>query len=275
MWIKLSKGLPPPLFILDPFLFVHGKEITGPVFATACTVLSVLENLPFSYSLLHRLLFFRHRKRNPFRASPLGYVLWISDQFLHIQSSQHFLQNEHGTPAESSPMGIAPCRLWFHMQPNIVLSFFPFLFCNSSTLPIHVQPEIHSNLYPFLKSCGPTGWFPRQYLCQKLQGYSSVNLLELHTTTAASVQPRRQKCPLQRCFTKGTKLSVVFHHHTGTGKSIKDWASICINFSTFHLLYPPGAEWKSRSDYFFQGLNTSPILCPCSAQSLSVIGSQA
>lgn len=75
-------------------------------------------------------------------------------------SSRAVLQNEHRTPAESSPMGIAPCRLWSHMQPNIVLSFLPFLLCNGSTLPIHVQPEFHSNLYPFLKSCWSTGCSP-------------------------------------------------------------------------------------------------------------------
>lgn len=107
------------------------KEITGPVFATACTVLSVLENLPFSYSLLHRLLFFRHRKRNPFRASPLGYVLWISDQFLHIQSSQHFLQEQHSKmntelQLRAHQWGLLPADCGSTCSPILCFPFSPF-----------------------------------------------------------------------------------------------------------------------------------------------------
>lgn len=103
----------------------HRKEITGLVFTTACTGQSVLENLPFSFSLLSRLLFFRHRKRNPFRVSPWGMSYGCLISFL--PSSPHpkqsafspraVLQTEQRTPelqlsthqcGDCSPQAVVP-----------------------------------------------------------------------------------------------------------------------------------------------------------------------
>lgn len=158
------------------------------------------------------------------------------------------LQTEHRTPAEPlTNVGIVPCRLWSHLQPNIVLFFFSFLLCNSSTLPIHVQPEIHSNLYPFLKSCCATGCSPAN------TGVKSYKDTAQQTSWnyTAPLQPLRTheaKSALAMLPYKRHQVVCSFSsaHSAKHWKSLKDWASICINFHTFYLLYPPEAGWKTK-----------------------------
>lgn len=254
------------------------EEITGPVFATVCTVLSVLENLPFSYSLLRWLLFFRLRKHNPFTVPPwtmsYGSLVTFSALFLRILFNS---SAPNWTPNSSwalTNVGIVPCRLWSHLQPNIVLSLFSFLLCNSSTLPIQVQPGIHSNLYPFLKSCCATGCSPAS------TGVKSYK--DTAQQTSWNYTP-----PLQPLCTQEAKsaLAMLPHkrhqvacslssaHSAKYWKSIKDWASICINFHTLFAL-STRSRVEKQVGLFLPRLKY-PILCPCSVMEPVSIGSQA
>lgn len=108
-------------------------------------------------------------------------------------SSRAVLQTEHRTPAEHSPMwGLLPAGCGRTCGPILC---FPFTLFYCATAQ-HCQFMSHWRSTVTSPEELLSHWLlPRQYWCQKLQGYSSVDLLELHTTTAASVYPRRQKCP--------------------------------------------------------------------------------
>lgn len=129
----------------------------------------MLERLPVSYLLPGRLLFLRHGKHKCFRFFPWrmssGSLVIFTVLLSTSKVAGIFLKSSAPNWTRDSSwaltnMEITPCRLYSHMHPNIVLFFFSFLSCNSSTLPIHVQLEIHSNPYPFLKSCCLTSCSP-------------------------------------------------------------------------------------------------------------------
>lgn len=180
------------------------------------------------------------------------------------------LQTEHRTPAERSPVwGLCPAGCGPICSPILCFPFFPFYCANSSTLPIQVQPGIHSNLYPFLKSCCATGCSPAS------TGVKSYK--DTAQQTSWNYTP-----PLQPLCTQEAKsaLAMLPHkrhqvacslssaHSAKHWKSIKDWASICINFHTLFAL-STRSRVEKQVGLFLPRLKY-PILCPCSVWSPSV-----
>lgn len=157
---------------------LHRREITDLLFTTACSVLPVLENLPVSHQLPSRLLFCRQGNLQVLSlgACPLDLLsFWLPSSPLPKWmglSWRAALQIEHRAPAERSPAWrLLPEGCTPRSIP--VPCFVSFLLCNSSTSRTHVQLEDPRSPHSFLKGCCPTS-------CS----HSSVNPLELHTTTA-------------------------------------------------------------------------------------------
>lgn len=248
------------------------KKDYGPVLARPCTMMSALKTClsPTHSSAGCSSLGTENVTLLEFSSGV--YVLWISFPALSSTSkvvSIFFKSSAPNWIQDSSwaltSVGIVLWRLWAHVQPSIVFSFFPFQLCNSSTLPVHVQPEIHSNLYPFLKSCCPTGCSPASIWCQQLQGHSSVSSTFWSTHHHCSLcAPKKTKVPLQCWFTKGTKLCVVFHQHTvqnsGTPSRTGPISAYTSPLFICSIYQEQGGK-PSRT--IFLRLK-HPILCPCS-----------